>query len=81
MNQFLKIALWNANGLVEHYQETKLFITNQNIDILLVSETHFTDRTFFTIPNYKLFSTEHPNNRPRGGAAVLIRSSIKHYEM
>jgi hypothetical protein len=81
MNQFLRIALWNANGLVEHYQETKLFITNQNIDILLVSETHFTERSFFTIPNYKLYSTEHPNNRARGGAAVLIRSNIKHYEM
>jgi len=40
MDKLLKIATWNANGLAKHTQEIKTFIFNQNIDILLVSETH-----------------------------------------
>lgn len=81
MTLFLRIALWNANGLAQHCQEIKYFIQNNKIDVLLVSETHFTDRTFFKIPNFTLYNTNHPDNTAHGGSAVLIKNTIKHYEL
>jgi hypothetical protein len=54
MAQNLKIAHWNENGLGKHSQEIKSFLVNQNIDILLVSETHFTSKSFMKIPRYTI---------------------------
>jgi exonuclease III len=45
MAKFIKIDLWNANGLAQHKDEVETFLDNNAIDILLVSETHFTDRS------------------------------------
>jgi hypothetical protein len=41
----LRIAEWNANGLANHKLELIQFLHDKNIDVLLASETHFTDRT------------------------------------
>lgn len=38
----LKIALWNDNGLAHHTNEIKLFLDNNKINVLFLSETHFT---------------------------------------
>lgn len=81
MNILLKIALWNANGLAQHSQEVQLFINNHKIDVLLISETHFTDRSYLKIPNYTLYFTNHPDNTAHGGSAILVRDTIKHYEL
>jgi hypothetical protein len=81
MSHSFRIGLWNANGLVQHNQDVKLFLSQNKIDILLVSETHFTDASFFKIPHYSVYSTNHPSNRAHGGSAVLIKSNIKHYEL
>ena len=48
---------------------------------MLVSETHFTVNTVFRIRGYRVYSTEHPSNKARGGTAILIRESITHFEM
>jgi hypothetical protein len=42
MLPFLLIAVWSANGLSHHKNELQMFLLTQNIDILLISETHFT---------------------------------------
>jgi len=42
MAKFLRIAQWNAKGLAQHKGEVQLFLQQNKIDILLVSETHFT---------------------------------------
>ena len=81
MAQFLRIALWNANGLGQHSQEVKTFLTNQKIDIMLISETHFTTKNFMKIHNYKIYDTKHPDGTAHGGTAIIIKSSIKHYEL
>jgi len=52
MVKTLKITTWNANGLAEHSQEIKTFIFSQNIDILLVFETHFTNKSYCRISGY-----------------------------
>lgn len=81
MDSFIRIALWNANGLVQHFQEVKLFINHHNIDILLISETHFTINSYFNVSNFSLYTTNHPSGRARGGTAVLVKNGIKHYEL
>jgi exonuclease III len=44
MAKFLRIALWNANVLAQHKDEIQLFLQHNKIDILLISETHFTTK-------------------------------------
>jgi exonuclease III len=58
----------------------KNYIQNQQVDIMLISETHFTTRSYFKIPNYMIYDTQHPNGTTHGGTAILIRNRIKHYE-
>src|SRR5204863_1996005 len=76
----LGIAVWNSNGLLNHYQEIKTVLVHQRIDIMLISETHFTNRRFIRIPDNKVYDTKHPDGTAHGGTAVIIRDSIKHHE-
>ena len=57
----LKIAAWNSNGLQQRALEIKTFIYNNNIDILLVTETHFTKKSCLKIPYYTIYDTKHPS--------------------
>jgi hypothetical protein len=50
MATFLQLALWNANGLHQHVEELKTFLSLRNIYIMLISKTHFTDKTIFEPP-------------------------------
>lgn len=81
MTNFYRIGLWNANGLAQHSQDIKVFITTHKIDIMLISETHFTDMNYFKIPNFVVYSANHPDNTAHGGSAVLIKNTIRHYEL
>ena len=77
----LRIATWNANGLLQRKSELEYFIQYQSIDIALISETHFTEKTMFKIRGYRTYVTNHPSNVARGGSAVIIKESIQHHEM
>lgn len=81
MAQLLKIVAWNANGLGQHAQEIKIFLETHGVDILLISETHFTARSFIKFPHYNVYSTNHPDGTAHGGTAVIIRNRIKHHEL
>jgi len=78
--KILRIAQWNAIGLLNHKEEVQLFLFQNKIDILLVSETHFTSKTYFTIPGYNLCHTNHPDDRAHGGTTILIRKTIQYTE-
>ena len=80
MNKTIKIAIWNANGLAQRSLEIKSFLIEQNIDVMLISETHFTQKNYLKIPNYIIYNTKHPSGRAQGGTAVIIKDSIKHHE-
>ena len=76
-----KLAIWNTNGLQHHLQELKAFIEDKNLDVVLIScvlITHFTKRSYVKIPNYKIYSTNHPAGTARGGSAIIVRESINH---
>ena len=80
MSKKLKIALWNANGLAQRSLELKTFIINQDIDIMLVSETHFTRKNYMKIPQYTIYNTNHPDDKAHGGTALIIKNQIEHFE-
>ena len=50
-----------------------------HIDILLVSETHFTTKSYMKIPYYTINDTKHPSGKAHGGTPVIVRNDIKHY--
>lgn len=79
-NQFLLIVTWNANGLSQRARELELFLREHNIDIALISETHFTDKNYIKFKNYCIYWTTHPSERARGGTALIIKSNIKHFQ-
>lgn len=82
MCQNPKIAIWNANGLPNHWQEIKSFIINHNLDIMLISETHFTSWSYIIkIPKYDIYHTRHPDGKAHGGTAIIVRAAIKHHEI
>jgi hypothetical protein len=76
----LRLALWNANGLSSQRLNLETFLDIHKIDIALVSETPFTSRTVFRLPRYTVFHTTHTDDTAHGGAAVVIRSSLRHHE-
>lgn len=55
------------------------FLNLHKIDVALIAETHFTTKTMFKIPSYKVYHIPHPDDTAHGGAAVIIRSTIPHH--
>jgi hypothetical protein len=80
--KFIRGALWNANGM-KHQEEVKIFLAHNQIDVFLISETHFTERTYFSIPYYKTVvnTTNRPDGTAHGGTAILTKHILNHYEI
>jgi len=72
----LRIATWNANGLLQHIPELEVFLGEDKVDICLIFETYFTESSYIKIRGYH---TPHPLNKPRG-SAILIKNNILHFE-
>lgn len=81
MANSLRIVTWNANGLVRRKLELESFLREEKIDVMLISETHFTNLTVFRIYGYQTYSIEHSSNKTRGGTAMIIRNSIQHHSL
>lgn len=80
MCTFLKIMSWNANGLHKHQEELQVILDMNQIDICLISETHFTNKSYFKLKGYQTYHTVHPDDSARGGSAVLVKDCINHHE-
>ena len=76
----IRIATWNANGILNKKDELQLFLNLQHIDICLITETHLTTQSHIIFKGYKVYKTNHPDNKARGGSAIIIKDSINHYE-
>lgn len=48
---------------------------NYKIDIVLISETRFTNRSYIQIPKYKIYDTKHPDGRGHSGTAIIIKAN------
>lgn len=77
----LRICFWNANGIRQHKYELEYFLKIYEIDIILISETRLTSRSFFRIDGYAFYDTKDPRGRACGGSGILIKNRIKHYLM
>lgn len=72
----LRFALWNANGITQHINELEAFIKHNQLDMVLVSETHFSSRSHFEINGFDVITCNRPDDAARGGSAIIIKSSI-----
>lgn len=79
--EILKLAVWNANGLCQHAQELQSFLQNNEIDVMLISETRFTNKSHIKIWNYSIYHTNHPDGTAHGGTAIIVKNGIKHHEL
>lgn len=79
MASVLKIDVQNANGLTQRTKELKYFLYEQNIDVMLISETHFTKKSYLNILHYNAYDTQHPDESAHGGSALIVKSTIKHH--
>jgi len=66
--------------LLNHKQEVITFLNINKIDILLISESHFTNLTVFKIPQYNVYNPP-PDGTAHGGITLIIRKTISHYEL
>lgn len=62
----IRVAEWNANGLIQRLQEIEVFLRNKKIDVCLISETHLTNENYIKIRGYQVYYTVHPSNKARG---------------
>jgi len=54
---------------------------DKRIDIALITETHFTEYSYISIPNYSLIKSNHPDGTAHGVAAILMKSNLKYYSL
>jgi len=47
---------------------------------MLISETHFTSKSHFSIAGYNICLANHPDDKAHGGTATLIKSKIAYAE-
>jgi len=75
----LTIDTRNANGVSRHKLELAQLLADRNIDAMLLSETHLTEKYNFQIPGYKFYFTIHPDGKAHEGTGILIRLRVKHH--
>lgn len=74
----LCIATYNANSIYHDLLEVRQFLEDENIDIMLVSETHLKPGLRANIANYNCYRTDRLT--AGGGTAIYIKRSIRHFE-
>lgn len=70
----LKFMIWNPHSLRCKYSEFTSFLKDHSVDVVFLSETWLSSQDSFSIENFSIYRAD----RPRGGTAILIRSSIPH---
>ncbi|KAM8714568.1 hypothetical protein ACLKA7_000010 [Drosophila subpalustris] len=74
----LKIISWNAAGIINKLTELECYIHQNDIDVVVMSETHLTDADTIEIDGYYVYTANHPANTRSGGSAVIINQNIEH---
>lgn len=76
----IRIVAWNANGLTA---ERKLKLSNYidfyQIDVVLLSETHFSDTSHFKKREFNVHWVNHPSDNARGGVAIMVRKEFQYF--
>lgn len=59
-------------------RQLEIFLTDNHIDIALISKTHFTDKNDYKLQGYKAYWTNYPSSKAREGTAIFVKDSVKH---
>jgi len=59
--------------------QVKMFILNNNIDIMLVWETHFIEKYYYEMPFYSIYHIMHPNGTIYDGSAIIIKNNVRYH--
>lgn len=65
--------------LQNHGLETAVFLKEYDIDVTLISQTHFTNRIYLRLHNYIIYDTK-PNGAAHGGSTLINKNKLKYYE-
>jgi len=75
----LRSALWNDNGVSRHKLELAQLMNDNEMDVMLLAETHLTNIYNFQIRGYMFYNTNHPDGKAHGGTEILIKNRNKHH--
>jgi hypothetical protein len=50
------------------------------MDVMLISEKHFTEKSYMKVSSYAAYHMNHPAETARGGTAIMIKYYIKHHQ-
>lgn len=80
-NNSLIVLLWNWNGILNHINGLTETIHKKIIDLILISESHLTDRAKLNISSYHLITSNQLDGTAYAGFAILIRTHIQLYAL
>jgi hypothetical protein len=63
----------SEDRLIQHSEELRTFISLHNIDVMLISETHFKEKSYLKLLNYTVYHIDHPVGTARGGTAIIVK--------
>lgn len=72
----LKVVSWNCHSITNKRSEFDCFVSQNDLDIIILSETWLKDGARFSIPGFKSFLV----NREYGGVAILAKKIFQSQE-
>lgn len=76
----VRVILWNAQGIYNKANEFAKVLSDEDIDIACVCETHLsTNRTLIDFPQYNVIRLDRQSHM--GGLLILIRKDLKYREV
>jgi len=76
----LTFMLWNATSINGKEEELGYFISNKNIDIVLITETWLNTQTKLNLANYDIIRADSVRKNA-GGVAILINTQLKFHTL
>jgi hypothetical protein len=73
----LRLACWNADGVLGMKLELEQFLSEHGVDICLLNETHLVAKRALRFANYVCHRTDRPT--PGGGSAIFVHKGIDHH--
>jgi hypothetical protein len=61
--------------------EIIMFILNNQVDIILISEIHLIKKHHFKILSYAIYHTTHPDGTVHDGTPIIIKNNIWNHEV
>jgi exonuclease III len=79
----LSIVFWNAQSILPKINELSIFLSQNNIDILIFTETWLKHGLSFLLRSYRVYRKDRHCINPKkrnvgGGVAIAIRADISH---